>query len=169
MPIASPPSLITPSLRRRLAAWLYEGILLFGVVFIASYLFSALTQTRHGLQNRPEQQAFLFLVLGIYFSWFWSKGQTLAMKTWHIRVLDQEGRALTLSRAARRYLLSWIWFLPPLAASSAFGLSGARVLVLTLGWIAIWAILARFHPRQQFWHDAWAGTQLVSDERAGKR
>ena len=30
----------TPSLRRRMACWLYEGILMFGVVFIADYLFS---------------------------------------------------------------------------------------------------------------------------------
>ena len=36
-----------PGLWRRMACWLYEGMLLFGVVFIASYLFSALTQTRH--------------------------------------------------------------------------------------------------------------------------
>jgi hypothetical protein len=34
--------------------------------------------------------------------------------------------------------------------------------VLVLGWVAVWAILARFHPQQQFWHDAWAGTQLVT-------
>lgn len=162
--ISSPsPQLPTPSLRRRMACWLYEGILLFGVVFIAGYLFSALTQTRHGLQNRPEHQAFLFLVLAIYFSWFWSRGQTLAMKTWHIRVLDRAGRPLTQARALLRYLLSWIWFLPPLAASAAVSLPGAQAGVLTLGWVAIWAILSRFHPRRQFWHDAWAGTQLVTD------
>ncbi|MEO5607751.1 MAG: RDD family protein, partial [Polaromonas sp.] len=34
--------------------------------------------------------------------------------------------------------------------------------VLTFGWVAIWAILARFHPQQQFWHDALAGTRLIS-------
>ena len=34
--------------------------------------------------------------------------------------------------------------------------------MLVLGWIAIWAILSRFHPQGQFWHDAWAGTALVT-------
>ena len=70
---ATPPPLrlIAPSLPRRMACWLYEGMLLFGVVFIAGYLFSALTQTRHALDNRHAQQAFLFVVLGIYFTWFW--------------------------------------------------------------------------------------------------
>ncbi|NBW79414.1 MAG: RDD family protein, partial [Betaproteobacteria bacterium] len=67
---SSPPSdhYLAPPLPRRMACWFYEGILLFGVVFIADYLFSALTQTRHALDNRWGQQAFLFLILGIYFT-----------------------------------------------------------------------------------------------------
>ena len=42
----------TPSLRRRMACWLYEGMLIFGVMFIAGYLFSSLTQTRHRRYTR---------------------------------------------------------------------------------------------------------------------
>ncbi len=154
-------ALPTPGLWRRMACWLYEGMLLFGVVFIASYLFSALSQTRHALDNRLLQQAFLFIVLGIYFAWFWSKGQTLAMKTWHIRVADRNGQTLTQRRALLRYLLSWLWFLPPLAAIAPFGLSGAESAVIVLGWVLVWALLSRFHPGQQFWHDALAGTRLI--------
>ena len=107
-------SLPAPSLARRMSCWIYEGMLLFAVIFMASYLFSSLTQTRHGLQNRLGQQIFIFSVLGFYFSWFWHKGQTLAMKTWHIRALDAQGQALTQSRAFARYVLSWVWFVPPL-------------------------------------------------------
>ena len=99
----------TPSLRRRMACWLYEGMLIFGVMFIADYLFSTLTQTRHALDNRHSQQFFLFVVFGIYFVWFWSHGQTLAMKTWHIRVTDLKGCALSQQRALWRYILSWLW------------------------------------------------------------
>jgi len=84
-------ALIAPSLRRRLACWFYEGLLLFGVLFIAGYLFSTLSQSRHALDNRLGLQAFLFLVVGIYFTWFGQKGQTLAMKTWHIRLVDAHG------------------------------------------------------------------------------
>ncbi|MGA1725043.1 MAG: RDD family protein, partial [Burkholderiaceae bacterium] len=58
-----------PGLWRRMACWLYEGMLLFGVVFIADYLFSTLTQTRSGLDNRAWQQALVFTVLGWYFAW----------------------------------------------------------------------------------------------------
>jgi len=151
-----------PSLSRRMACWLYEGMLLFGVVFIAGYLFSALSQTRHALDNRPGMQAFIFLVLGIYFTWFWHRGQTLAMKTWHIRVVDRKGLPLTQSRALLRYLASWLWFVPPLVVTWPLGLPALEVAVLTLGWVAIWALLSRFHPEQQFWHDVLAGTRLVS-------
>lgn len=141
---------------------MYEGMLIFGVVFVAAYLFGSLTQTRHALENRSALQAFLFVVLGVYFVWFWSKGQSLAMKTWHIRVLDSQGLPLSQYRALLRYMLSWVWFVPSLAAISPFKLTGLESLVVMLGWMAVWAISSRFHPRRQFWHDALAGTQLVS-------
>lgn len=145
-----------------MACWLYEGMLLFGIVFIAGYLFSTLTQTRHALENRHVQQAFLFVVLGIYFTWFWAKGQTLAMKTWHIRLVDRSGHPLTQTRALLRYALSWLWFLPALAGIAPFNLSGPESITLIIGWVAVWATLSRFHPLQQFWHDALAGTRLVA-------
>ncbi|MEH3087577.1 MAG: RDD family protein [Xylophilus ampelinus] len=154
----------TPALARRMACWMYEGMLMFGVVFIAGYLFGALTQTRNALDNRHPLQAFLFVVFGIYFTWFWSRGQTLAMKTWHIRIVDRAGRPVSQPRALARYFLSWVWFLPPLAGIwlSGVPMSGGEQLVLLAGWVAVWAVLARFHPQRQFWHDAWAGTRLVS-------
>lgn len=165
---AAPCEPVTPSLRRRLACWLYEGMLLFGVVFIAGYLFGTLSQTRNALDNRHALQVFLFVVLGIYFVWFWSKGQTLAMKTWHIRVVDRQGRPLTQRRALLRYALSWMWLLPPLAILAPFGLPAMEAVVLLVGWVLVWALLSRFHPRRQFWHDAWAGTQLIHQPPAPK-
>lgn len=156
------PEMQTPGLRRRMACWLYEGVLGFGVVFISGYLFGTLSQTRHAMDNRHGLQAFLFVIFGIYFVWLWSKGQTLAMKTWHIRIVDRHGQGLTQLRALVRYLLSWLWFLPPLLVSAAFDLSGPESLVLLGGWVPIWALLSRFHPDRQFLHDAIAGTRLVS-------
>ena len=161
-------NLKTPSLPRRMACWLYEGVLLFGVVFIASYLFSTLSQTRNALDNRHAQQAFIFVVLGIYFVWLWTKGQTLAMKTWHIRVVDKQGKNLRQSRALLRYLVSWLWFLPALALSYALGLGGATTVVLMLAWAIIWAFASKLNSRQQFLHDLLAGTQLIHHEPTAK-
>ena len=141
---------------------MYEGMLLFGVVFLAGYLFGSVSQTRNAMDNRNALQAFLFVIFGIYFVWFWAKGQTLAMKTWDIRVVDLQGHRITQKRALLRYVLSWLWFLPPLVYSWLFGLSAIAGGVLVLGWVAVWAVLARFQPQRQFWHDALAGTRLVS-------
>lgn len=159
------PELKAPPLVRRMACWLYEGLLMFGVVFIAGYLFGSLSQTRNAMDNRHALQAFLFVVFGIYFVWLWSKGQTLAMKTWGITVVDRSGHPITQARALLRYVLSWLWFLPALAAIAPFTLSGSESVVIVLGWVAVWGILSRFHPQQQFWHDALAGTRLVSTPR----
>jgi uncharacterized RDD family membrane protein YckC len=158
--------MMAPGLWRRMACWLYEGVLLFAVVFIAGWLFSALGPMRGGMDSRRHWlQAFLFVVLGLYFVWFWMHGQTLAMKTWGIRAVDRQGHSLTPRRALLRYLLSWVWFLPPLAVLSPFGLGGGELAVLTIGWIIVWALLARFQPERQFWHDVWAGTRLIASKK----
>lgn len=167
-PIASP--LATPGLWRRMACWLYEGMLLFAVVFVAGWLFSTLGQMRDAMDSRRHLlQAFLFVVFGVYFVFFWTKGHTLAMKTWGIRVVDRQGRPLSQGRALARYLLSWVWFLPPLALIAPFKLGGGEAAVLVLGWVAVWALLARFHPERQFWHDAWAGTRLITSKAMSRR
>jgi uncharacterized RDD family membrane protein YckC len=144
-----------------MACWFYEGLLLFGVVFISGYLFGTLSQTRHALDNRHGLQAFLFLIFAIYFTWFWSKGQTLAMKTWRIQVVDTAGLRLSQSLALRRYLFSWMWVLPPMIATAPFNLSPIMVSLFCVAWVAVWAFSSLFQSRGQYWHDVWAGTQLV--------
>lgn len=151
----------TPAIARRMACWFYEGMLLFGLVFIAGYLFGTLTQTRHALNNRHGLQVFLFLVISAYFVEFWSRGQTLAMKTWHIRIVDAAGLPISRNRALLRYLLSWVWILPPLFVSWAASLPpGATALVLLI-WVGAWAGSSLVAPGRQFWHDLGAGTRLV--------
>jgi uncharacterized RDD family membrane protein YckC len=158
------PDAPVPGLWRRMACFTYEGVLLFGVVMIAGYLFSTLTQQRHALTGRHGLQAFLFIVLGIYFVWFWSHGgQTVAMRAWHIRLVDRHGAPVTQPRAFARYLLSWLWFMPALGLTWLSGLSGAGPVfgVLAVG-VLTYALLTRLHPERQFFHDAVAGTRLVT-------
>jgi uncharacterized RDD family membrane protein YckC len=155
-------SLHAPSLVRRMACWTYEGLLLFGVVFVADWLFSTLAQMRSGVDPRRRLlQAFLFFVIGVYFTWFWSKGQTLAMKTWHIRIVDVHGRPVTQVRAMWRYVCSWLWFLPPMAGLAPFTLPAPQAAAAVVGWIVMWALASRLQPEHQFWHDVLAGTRLV--------
>ena len=155
------PQLIAPSLRSRLACWLYEGLLLFGVVFVGGIVLGTAGVLFGAPLSPIALQALLFLVLGAYFAWFWSKGQTLAMKTWRIQVVDKYGRPITRIRAITRYAFSWLWLLPPLAVVAPFHLPMIEVTVLTLGWVLVWALLSRFHPQRQFLHDVLAGTRLI--------
>lgn len=162
LPAVSQPALTTPGLWPRMACWLYEGVLLFGVLFAGSYAFSLLTQTQHALQNRSSQQAFLFLLLGLYFVWCWRKGQTLAMKTWHIKLVDRHGQPVSTARAALRYLLCWVWLLPPILGAWIGQVRPVATFGLLVAWAAIWALASRLHPQRQFLHDVWVGTRLVS-------
>lgn len=150
-------------LARRMAAFVYEGVLLFGVLFVAGYLYSTLTQQRHALQGQSGLQAFVFIVLGIYFTLFWSRGgQTVAMRAWHLRLVTADGAAVSQRRALARYLASWIWFVPALLTARVAGLHSAfEILGLLLVGVVAYALLAFAHPQRQFWHDALCGTRLV--------
>lgn len=161
----------TPGLGRRLFSLVYEGILLFGVVFIAGYLFSALTHFK-GNPASPLRLGFqlaIFVAIGVYFVWCWrSSGQTLPMKTWKFRLVTKFGSRLSLARCWARYGFSW---LGPLG-----GLASYKVIVLVSGYgmarpslaallIALpimilnfaWALVDR---DRQFLHDRLAGTRL---------
>ncbi|HET9822007.1 MAG TPA: RDD family protein [Burkholderiaceae bacterium] len=165
--LAAPP----PGLLRRLAAFVYEGVLLFGVVMIAGYLYGSLTQQRHALEGQTGLQAFLFVVLGIYFVTFWSRGgQTVALRAWHLRVARADGGPVSQGRALARYFAAWLWFLPALLVARLAGLHSAWQIfaLMTVGVLA-YALLARLHPQRQFWHDALCGTRIVTWRPAPRR
>lgn len=154
---------MAPGLARRLACFVYEGVLLFGVVMIAGYLYSSLTQQRHALVGRHGLQAFLFVVLGIYFAYFWSRGgQTVAMKAWRIRVVERSGAPLSQPRALARYLLAWLWFAPALVTLAFVPAPGAGfVFGLLAAGVLVYAALTRLHPQRQYLHDSACGTMLI--------
>jgi len=167
-PAATPTDLSTPSLRRRLVCFVYEGVLLFGVMVGTELIFAPLVQQRHALYLRQWGMAVLFAVLGLYFVWFWTHGgQTLAMKTWRIRVVAEDGSSLTLPRALARYLAAWLWFLPPLAMASSQlrYLGGPAAFAVVLIYMLAYAAFPKLHRSQQFPHDILCGTRLVSIAR----
>ena len=157
-------TLATPGLARRLAAFVYEGVLLFGVLMVAGVVYASLTQQRHALQGQLGLKAFVFIVLAIYFVWFWSHGgQTLAMRAWHLRLVAQDGRPVSQHRAFLRYLACWVWFVPALVSAWLAGLHGpAQIFALMAAGVLGYAMLALAHPQRQFWHDALCGTRLVN-------
>ena len=153
-----------PHLRKRMACFVYEGVLLFGVLMFAGLLYSLVTQQTQALVGTAGLRSFMFAVLAVYFGYFWTRtGQTLAMQTWHIRLVTREGQPVRPVRALCRYLLAWLWFVPALAAVWISGLKGGwpTTGALVAGVLA-YAALSWLHPQRQFWHDAACGTRLIS-------
>lgn len=149
---------------KRFASMMYEGVLLFAVVFIADYLFDALTQSRHGLTLRLERQVILFLAIGIYFLICWrAGGQTLPMKAWHIKLVSHDLGRPSPIQLIGRYIASWIVPLMGMAVIHAVVVStGLRAIYLFavaapfLIFIPTW-----FRRDGQFMHDVLCGTRIV--------
>lgn len=127
---------------RRLASMLYESTLLFAVAFFGTWLyqFAAGTVIIDGWRL-AMLQLFLIALFAAYFLWCWLRsGQTLAMKTWRIRLVATNGHGRLAPKAA---LLRFVY---------------ALLLVPTLLGI-LWALVDR---DRQFLHDRLAGTRLVA-------
>jgi uncharacterized RDD family membrane protein YckC len=155
--------LVAAPLVRRMAAFMYEGVLLFGIVFATGLVFAVTTHQTSGMKLRGALLAVLFFVVGLYFIGLWIRsGQTLAMKTWHLRLLSDRGLPLTPRQALARYIAAYIWFLPALALAEALmPINGYAIAGILAGWIALYALSALLHPRRQFWHDALCDTAVV--------
>lgn len=138
-------------------------MLLFGVVMAAGFVYGIITSQRHALVGTSGLQAVLFVVLGLYFGHFWTtRGQTLAMQTWRIRLALPDGQPVTRSRATARYLLSWLWFAPALLFLQLGGYKSSSAVTLALGiGVVVYAGLSRLRRDRQFLHDALCGTRLV--------
>jgi uncharacterized RDD family membrane protein YckC len=156
----------TPSLMRRMVCFVYEATLLFGLALIPGALgalFVAQTGQRHPLQGETALRLFALVLYGVYFVWLWStRGQTLAMQTWRIRLVTAEGAPLTQARALGRYLACCAaWFGPATLLASALALSPWPSLGAVAAGIVAYALSALAAPERQFWHDRLCRTRLV--------
>lgn len=156
-----------PTLRRRLAAFLYEGVLLFGLVMVVGLIYSIAVDQRHGLQGRQGMMAVQFLALSAYFMWLWTHGgQTLALKTWQLRLVTPDGGTLSPLRALLRYLTSWLWFIPPLLLTWLAGWHDKGTMTAAvLGWVVLYASLTWVLPSRQFLHDVISGTRVIDNRK----
>lgn len=130
-----------PTILRRLASLLYESLLLFAVAFIGTWLFQFAAGTAVIAGWRMHLlQLFLLALFAAYFLWCWLRGgQTLAMKTWRIRLVAKNGHGKLSPKAALLRFLCALLLVP-----TAIGL--------------LWALVDR---DRQFLHDRLAGSLLV--------
>ncbi|MCX7946213.1 MAG: RDD family protein [Hydrogenophilus sp.] len=103
------PSLPSPSRSRRLAALLYELMLLIGLVGGGVVLpWTLLALLLHWVPPPPLLWAHLLSLLALYFTWQWRRrGATLAMKTWRLRLVAADGTPPTWKACWLRFLWAW--------------------------------------------------------------
>ena len=142
---ASDHALLEAPLKRRAASLFYEALLLTAVLWCASLPLTVI-QARFGVVPlRLVYQLYLCVVAGIYFVWHWTRsGQTLAMKTWRVKLVSRSGRSITVRQALLRYV------------GAVLGLS-----LFGVGFL--WALVDR---DRAFLHDRLAGTRIVSTAAA---
>jgi uncharacterized RDD family membrane protein YckC len=139
----SPPGPAQAGLGRRLAALVYDALLLFGILALATLLIMPLTRgaVRPGDAFYPYYAGYLLLIGFGFFGWFWTHGgQTLGMRAWRIRLQRYDGAAVTWIQAGIRFLVAGLWVLPmgysaklgrPVAISLATGFATLAVILLT--------------------------------------
>ncbi|MBK8182174.1 MAG: RDD family protein [Candidatus Competibacteraceae bacterium] len=134
MVVSLPPA----NLPRRLAAILYDSLLLAGVLFIATALALGLTVAALGaesvklhnpLRGNPFLSTYLLLVCFFFYGGFWTHGgQTLGMRAWRLRVQRRDGRGLNWWQALLRFLSGGLWLIPVVYLHGALGLGLDRSL-----------------------------------------
>lgn len=155
-------------LPRRLAALVYEALLVAAIVLGAGFLLAPLVAPAAPALGTPTlparvlQFCALFALLAAYFAWSWTGGRrTLAMKTWRLALRTAAGVPPAPKVALCRYLAGWIG---PALALVAYAPTGSRWSALLVAVNYLWAWLDR---DRAFLHDRIAGTRLVDAPAAG--
>ncbi|MCF8004023.1 MAG: RDD family protein [Chromatiaceae bacterium] len=134
-----------PGLLRRLAAILYDLLLVASVLFAAAFVYTILVQSLTGADLTQGVAGFLFqlyliaVIVG-YYLYFWTAGrQTLAMRAWRLLILREDGSPLSSVDALRRI--------------------GFAILTLAPAGLGLWWML--FDRDQLTWYDRLAGTRTL--------
>ena len=137
-------------LLRRVAAMLYDALLIGALLFLATIPFIALRggePVERG-DNLLYQVTLVIVVYG-FFVGFWSRsGRTLGMQSWRLQLQTRDGQVPSFGRASVRFLASIISWIP-----------------LGLGFL--WQL---WDPERLTWHDRISGTRIVhypSDKQSG--
>ena len=124
-------------------AIMYDLFLLLAILFIAT---SIAMMANGGNAIEPGQAiypfyiAYLLVISFVFYGWFWTHGgQTLGMKTWKMRLQQENGDFISWKLALVRFAVAMV-------SISALGLGFA------------WSL---FESKRRCWHDLTSGSVLV--------
>jgi len=127
------------SLFRRLAALLYDSLLLLAVWFVATAILLPFTGGE-AVQHNPFLTTYLLFISFFFYSYFWMHGgQTLGMRSWKLQLRNMNPGPITLWQTLLRFMV---------AIPSA----------LLLGAGYLWMLIDR---DKLTWHDRYSETRIV--------
>lgn len=130
--------ILPAGLLRRLAAMVYDTLLLTALLFIASAIAVAIN--RGQAVSHPLYYLSLIGITYLFFSWFWTHGgQTLGMRTWRLKLFTSTDKQLTWNQATKRFFFAIVALLP-------------------LGAGLFWLLL---DPNRRALHDRLSATRIV--------
>ena len=164
-------SLPAPTIKRRIALNLYEMLVLFGVLaftFLVPHLIIGVLFE----VTAPSAilMAHMYLVLAFYFMWYWTKtGQTLAMQTWRIQMVSEDGTIMKRSQALMRFAIGSLWLIPAalllfinIKMNPSASMGGSVSIIFFSITLFLWPLSAVLDRKnRQSIPDRWSGTRLV--------
>ncbi len=127
-----------PGLARRLAASLYDALVLIAVLMLAGAAWVAITRAA----APPGDwlfRAYLLTIAALFFAGCWTRGETLGMRAWKLRIVAADGRVPGWDRALLRFAAAFLAWIP-------------------CGLGVLWVLVDR---DRLAWHDRLSGTRLV--------
>lgn len=125
-------------LMRRLAAMVYDALVLMAVWMLVGFVAVALNGGE--ANESPLFHSILLVVTFVFFAFFWMRaGMTLGMQAWRLRVQSVDGRSLSLMQALVRFV--------------------AAIASLLAGGLGYWWIL--FDTEKRSWPDMASGSRVV--------
>jgi len=107
--------LSAPGFFRRLAAQIYDLLLLIALLFLATALLLPFTAGEAvSVQQTLIYRIYLLVISFFFYGWFWTHGgQTLGLRAWKIKVLTFDQKPISWHQALLRFataIVSWSFF-----------------------------------------------------------
>lgn len=104
-----------PGFLRRLAAQIYDLLLLIALLFLATALLLPFTDGEAvSAQQTLIYRIYLAVISFFFYGWFWTHGgQTLGLRAWKIKVLTLDQKSINWNQALLRFataIVSWGFF-----------------------------------------------------------
>ena len=148
------------SIWRRIASLLYDTVLLIALVIIM-YMPLLSFNIEQNLILKVAGQIYIYLIIQYFFVWFWVNGNgTLGMKSWKIKITDNNGNKVSYKQAIIRFNSSILYFLTiGLALLIYFKYEAINYFLIAFSTIII--LLPLIRKDKKFLHDIISKTILV--------